>query len=229
MIDESMEFLNDGSIKYMDKKRELHILIPKYYEKFQMIKVDADVQTLGIFELWYDQEMVRKQFFLPAMITMCPSEILYQTIDGDEYVYCTFRAGDIFMKTKNVVKTEYIAYALFSMYLEKGKIPELITYDKSTFMFDIVAEVTGSKIKAFNHAIFETIYSHLARDSEDVQKPYRLTDMKKPPIRLKLSDLPHVTTSVTAKLESGYLQGSINVALTHDNEVPSKIEELLRQ
>ena len=229
MLDDIMKFENDGSIKYMDPKRELHILIPKYYEKFQMIKVDADVQTLGIFELWFDQSLARQQFFLPAMLTMCPSEVLFQTIDGDEYVYCTFRTGDTFIKNRNVVKTEYIAYALFSMYLEKGKIPELVTYDKETFMFDIVAEVTGSKIKNFNHAIFETIYSHLARDRQDIQKPYRLTDMKQPPIRLKLSDLPHVTTSVTAKLESGYLQGSINVALTHDNEVPSKIEELLRQ
>ena len=160
---------------------------------------------------------------------MCPSNILFKTIKDDEYVFCTFDKGDIFIKNKSIVKSEFIAYALFSMYLDKGKIPDLIDYSKETFIFDTVADITGSKIGKFNHAIFELIYSHLARDSEDLQKPYRLTDMKTPPVRLKLSDLPRVTQSLTAKLESGYLASSINVALTHENENPSKIEELLRQ
>ena len=195
----------------------------------QMIKVESEVSTLGIFSFWINGSLEQKQLFIPAMLTMCPSRILYKTVNSEEYVYCTFSKGDIFIKNREVVKSEFIAYVLFSMYLEKGKIPSLIDYNKETFIFDIVADITGSKISKFNHAIFELIYSHLARDNNDLQKPYRLTDMKTPPTRLKLSDLPRVVQSLTARLESGYLAQSINVALTHENSQFSKIEELLRQ
>ena len=228
MFDEVMQFKDDDSIVYKGN-RDLHILIPQYYKSFQMIKVSDSVQTLGIFPMWFENDIDKKQFFLPAMVTMCPSEIVYTTKDGEEYVYCTFRKGDTFIKSKFVVKAEFIAYALFSMYLEKGRIPSLITYDAETFMFDIVANVTGSKISKFNHAIFELIYSHLARDPNNIQTPYRLTDMKEPPKILNLTDLPHITQTVTAKLESGYMAASINQALTNEVTTSSPLEELLRQ
>lgn len=228
MLDEVMKFESDNSIKYMGTK-ELHVLIPKYYEKFQMIKVEAEVKTLGIFAVWFDKDSDQSEFFLPAVVTMCPSEILFKTIGGDEYVYCTFRKGDTFIKNRQVVKAEYIAYALFSMYLEKGRIPDLISYEKEAFMFDTVGKVTGSKASGFNHSIFEVIYAHLARDPKDVHSFYRLTDMKYPPIRLKLSNLPNVTTSLTSRLISGYLTQSITTSLNHENEFESPLEELLRQ
>jgi len=228
MLNELMKFEADDSIKYMSTK-ELHILIPKYYEKFQMIKVETEVKTLGIFSFWFDKESDQHEFFLPAVITMVPSEIVFKTVGGEEYVYCTFRKGDTFIKNRNVVKAEYIAYALFSMYLEKGRMPDLISYDKEAFMFDIVGNVTGSKASSFNHSIFEVIYAHLARDPKDVHQFYRLTDMKYPPIRLKLSNLPNVTTSLTSRLISGYLTQSITTSLIHENEFESPLEELLRQ
>ena len=228
MLDELVKYESDGSIKYMSTK-ELHILVPKYYEKFQMIKVEAEVTILGIFSMWFDKESDQKQFFLPGVITMCPSEKMFKTIGGEEYLYCTFRKGDTFIKSKRVVKAEYIAYALFSMYLEKGRIPDLITYDKEAFMFDIVGNVTGSKASSYNHSIFEVIYAHLARSADDVHQFYRLTSMTKPPLRLKLSNLPNVTTSLTSRLISGYLAQSITTSLNHENEFESPIEELLRQ
>jgi len=230
MLDEYMKTEPDGKIRYMGSD-EIHILIPKTYEALQLLTVTETVRTLGIFEIWKNPlREEHKEFFLPGVIEMQPSDIVFTTIGGDEFVHCTFRKGDVFLMSNKVVKNEFIAYALFSMYLEKGKIPPIITYDKETWMFDIVAAITGSKVSKFNHAIFEMIYSHLCRCANDVHTQYRYAENPDTPyVRLKLSDLPNVTTSLTAKLESGYLAASINAALTHENENESKIEELLRQ
>lgn len=229
MLDELMKKEEDGAFRYISDS-PLHILIPKAYESTQMLTVTDNVRTLGVFEFWTGEEYgEHKEFFLPGVIEMCPSEIIFRTIGGEEYVYCVFHKGDVFMTTSKVVKNEYVAYALFSMYLEKGKIPPIITYDKEAWIFDIVAAITGSKISKFNHAIFEMIYSHLCRPVDNIHRPYRDTDMTGPYLRLKLSDLPNVTVSVTAKLESGYLASSLNAALTDENKTQSKIEDLLRQ
>lgn len=229
MLDEHMTFEKDGKVRYMGSD-DIHILIPKTYESLQLLSVSDIVRTLGIFEIWKEPlKEGHSEFFLPGVIEMQPSHIAFKVVGGDEFVHCVFKKGDVFLLSNKVVKNEFIAYALFSMYLEKGKIPPIITYDKQTWMFDIVAAITGSKVSKFNHAIFEMIYSHLCRLASDIKTQYRYSDRSQPYIRLKLSDLPNNTTSLTAKLESGFLASSINVALTNENTHESKIEDLLRQ
>lgn len=227
-LDKNMKFEADGSIRYMGTKN-LNIVIPMYYEKDQMLKIGSDLISLGIFSFWYEGEQDKGLLFLPALLTMCPSTVVYQKVNGEDQVFASFSKGDLFLKSRKLVKTEYIAFILFNYYVDKNHIPELVSYDDLATIFQRIAQVTGSKISKFNNAAFEILMAHTARSADNIAVPYRLTDMKKKYIHVKLGDMAHITTTVTAKLISGYLQGSITTAINSEVTNESTLEEILRQ
>ena len=175
-IDPNLKFEDDKSIRYVGDQ-ELHVLIPRFYEKYQMVKVESDVTTLGIFTFWYNEEE-KGQFFLPAILKMQPSTIVFKVIEGQEYIYCIFHKGDIFMKSSHIVKTQNIAFAVFDAYLAGNHLPSTIKYDDYAFLFHTVAKITGSAIGNFNNVAFELLFAHTSRCRKNVQIPYRLTDLK---------------------------------------------------
>ena len=227
-LDKNMKFESDGSIRYMGAK-PLNITIPMYYEKDRMLKVGSDLVTLGIFPFWYEGDSEQSLLFLPAILTMCPSTVVFQKVGGEDQVFASFQKGDLFLKSKQLVRTEYIAFIIFNYYVDKNHIPSLVTYDDLATIFQRVADVTGSKIGKFNNAAFEILMAHTCRSMDNIAVPYRLTDMKKKFIHVKLGDMAHITTTVTAKLISGYLQGSITTAINSDVTNESTLEEILRQ
>jgi len=226
-LDKNLKFEEDGSIRYMGDK-DLHILIPKIYEKYQMIKVDSNVTTLGIFDFWYEEDQ-KNELFIPAMLTMQPSTVVFKVMEGKEYVYCVFHKGDIFIKSRYLVKSSFIAFAIFDSYLAGNHLPDTIPYNEYAFLFNKVAAITGSDVGKFNNVAFEILFAHTSRDVNNTQIPYRLTDMKNPPKHITLGDVPHITNSLTAKLISGYLKSSIINAINNDIENESTLEEILRQ
>lgn len=201
------------------------IMIPRSYEKYKRLNITDEIDTLAVFEISIGTET--KEFFLPATVTMCPSLVEYVTIEGQDYVRAVFEKGDIFIKNTNVVKNGYIAYIIFSEYVEKGQIPRFMSYDNLAFIFDTVQRITGCKLPA-EHAVFEMIYAHLSRDAKKLSTPYRLTAMSEPPKFLKLKDVPHAATSTTAKLIGSYLNDSLVNSMVNAAEDESDVEDLLR-
>ena len=200
-------------------------MIPRSYEKYKRLNVTDVVDTLAVFEITIGNESCG--FFLPASILMKPSIIQYVTANGKDYLKVTFTKGDTFIVNTNVVKNSNIAYIIFTEYVEKGQIPDYMKYDNLAFLFDIVKRITGCSIPA-EHATFEMIYAYLSRASNNIKKPYRLTNMTDKPIYLKLKDVPHASTSTTAKLIGSYLNDSIASSMVNAAEDTSDIEELLR-
>ena len=216
----------DGVVRFIGT--EMRIYIPTIYKKHNLLTVTDTVDALGIFEVDIEEELSHG-LFLPAVLSMRPSDTAFATIGGTDYCRCLFTRGDVFLTSTNVVKTSQLAYILFTEYIQFSRIPKFIDYQKCAFLFDIIKQVTDSKINV-NHAVFEMIFSHLARDPENIKQPYRHSDMTKPPRFVKLDDAANATMTVTSKLAGGYFQDAINGALASPNEdVSSEIEDLLRQ
>lgn len=201
------------------------IMIPRSYEKYKRLNITDEIDTLAIFEMSIGNET--KEFFLPATVVMRPSLVEYVTNEGQDYVRAVFEKGDIFIKNTNVVKNAYIAYIIFSEYIEKGQIPRYLTYNQLAYIFDTVQKITGCKLPA-EHAVFEMIYAHLSRDQKKLSVPYRLTPMSESPKFLKLKDVPHAATSTTAKLIGSYLNDSLVNSMVNAAEDESDVEDLLR-
>lgn len=226
MLNEFLVYKNNTEKTVTFIGDEMKIKISKRFSTYGMLSVAESVHTVGIFEYQINGQKSHG-FFLPALIEICPSEIEEITEGAKEYVVLTLKKGDVFMKTRMVVKNAQIAYIVFTEFVEKGYCPSFINYTEKAFLFDTVKRITGSSIPA-EHAVFEIIFAHLNRDARNVQIPYRLTDMKELPRQLALRDVAHATTSVTAKLAGGYLNSALTVASVNHNENQSPIEELLR-
>jgi len=224
MLNKYLTYNADNSITFIGS--DLTIKITKRFENYGMLSIGDNVQALAIFELCVDGGPSRG-FFLPAKITMIPSEITEITENGQSFYKLIFKKGDTFIKSRRVVKNGQIAYIVFAEFVEKGYCPNFISYEHRAFLFDIVQQVTGTRIPA-EHAMFEIIFAHLSRDRKNVYMTYRLTDMKDTPLQLALKDVAHATTSVTAKLVGGYLSDALTVATVNHADNISPIEELLR-
>lgn len=227
-----MPFKIDDYFEYKDDKaiftgEEMSVYVPKTYELHGLLKIGETTEALAIFEM--DIKGAGSHgLFLPAEISMSPSDNQYCTIDGIDCLRCYFKKGDIFMNHRDVVRNSYLAYVIFFEYIQEGRIPKFIDYNTCAFIFDIVKAITKSKMDV-NHSVNEMIFAHLSRDRDDIRKFYRLSDMKKPPRFLKLKDSAHATMTATAKLVSGYLQDAINGMIANpNNDTSSDIEDLLR-
>lgn len=221
-----LEYKADKSI--ITKSKQITVNIPTSYKTYKMLKITDYVYTLAVFEFTIEEEKTTQGLFLPATIEMCPSSTKYITVNGDEYAQLIFNKGDVFIRNRQVVRNAYIAYIIFTEYIEKGKVPAYMKYEQLSFLFDTLIKVTECKIPA-EHSVFEIIFSHLTRDRDNLLLPYRLSTMTKPPYHLKLTNVPHAAQSVTAKLTGAYLNDSIATSLINESENNSDIEDLLRQ
>jgi len=223
-LSDQFKFKSDMSIVFVGKT--LEVRISKRFENYRLLSVKDTVNTIGIFEMSIDG--IKAGMLLPAVIEMCPSATTTVTHNGDECVLCTFNQGDVFIKNRRVVRNKHLAYVIFTEFVEKGKIPDFLSYADYAFILDIAQDLCGLKIPS-NHVAFEVIYAFLSRKHDDYTTMYRFTDMKQPPLFLRLADSAHATSSVTAKLIGSYMSDAINAAIVNESENESKLEELLRQ
>ena len=87
------------------------VYISRHFEKYMMLNVSDNVSALAIFEITVGKESTG--FFLPAVVTMSPSSVKFENVNGDEFVRCEFNKGDIFIDDVNVVQNPNIAYVVF--------------------------------------------------------------------------------------------------------------------
>ena len=201
------------------------VYISRHFEKYMMLNVSDNVSALAIFEITVGKESTG--FFLPAVVTMSPSSVKFENVNGDEFVRCEFNKGDIFIDDVNVVQNPNIAYVVFEEFIDGGRVPKFMRYDNLAFVFDIVKKITSSSIPA-EHAAFEMIYAYLSRDPKNFRQMWRLTQMNGDPKYFKLKDVPHVAVSTSSKLISAYLKDSIASSMVNASEDQSDIEDLLR-
>lgn len=216
--------VND-SLVFIGKK--MIVKIPRRYENYNLLITGNDIQTLGIFELTID-ENPPKGFLLPAVMTMEPSNHYTKTIDDTDLMILEFQAGDKFLVNTSLLKQPHISYAMFKEFISLGNLPKFLSYNDTAFLFDRAKTVCNANLKV-NHSIFEMIYAHLFRDSDNLNIKYRHTDMTKPPEFIELRSVTYGTDSTTAKLIGSYMNDGINAAIVNPSHQNHDLEDLLRK
>ena len=62
------------------------VYISRHFEKYMMLNVSDNVSALAISEITVGKESTG--FFLPAVVTMSPSSVKFENVNGDEFVRC---------------------------------------------------------------------------------------------------------------------------------------------
>lgn len=215
---------SDGSVTYEGKK--LIAYIPEHYETYSLFKLAETVTALAVFDMEADGKKIGIQ--LPAAIEMKPSEVDDATINDEKFKVLTFYKGDKFMVRTDVVKIEKMGYYLWKEFIGLGRFPKYVNYDNIFWLLDSLKTVTGKGIDA-SHTLLEVIYQHLFRDSEHVDKPYRLARPGTPYHLLTMRDISHIAQSNHSKVFGAYSGDGINSALVTQNTKNNEFEDMYRQ
>jgi hypothetical protein len=205
----------------------LEIFIPTRYESHGCLDMTNVVRTLAIFDMKINGS-IDTGYMLPAKITIEPNDIEVVMINGNRFAKLTLTKGDVFMKNTNVIRDSQLAYIVFYEMVYGGRTPNFIDYNQNAFVFDEVTRITGVTFPT-DHAIFEMMSAMLHRSQDDISVQYRLTDMKKPARNIPLSLVSHAAISTTSKIVGAYMDDGIDASLVNASDVPSEIEDLLRQ
>lgn len=215
----------DGSVVFIGEK--LEVRIPESYEKHGGIRFgETEVSVLAICDITINDTM-KTGYYLPALITCCPSDIKNITESDEHYTLLTFYTEDVFMKTTKVVKNGKLAYVIFTEFIDLGNRLPWMTYDSVAFILDLAKRTTGVSFN-IDHSVVEFIQSHLARSSKNPTIPYRNTDMQEPPTVLALRYSQHSALSTTAKAIGAYFNEGVDSALVNQSDVKSTVEDVLR-
>ena len=184
-----------GSFYYQDKEKvifsgdgELIYYVPEKFFDLQMAYSLGDcVKLMGVFSYGLFDKQGKKikisNFKCPTMFTCKPSSItkesslhLIGTKEAEAYRLLHFKKGDelicstaLPMDVENVEK--------FLNLLVNAHLPQTIGYDE---IYDYI--ITNASLNKFNYnvsgQIIGIVIGELYRDSKDLSKEFRLTDMK---------------------------------------------------
>lgn len=201
-------------------------ILQKLEENYGCVSIKETVTTLGVFDMVVDG--IQSGMFLVGRIEMCPSEVERVTDeDGTPYIQLTFKKGDVFMKTTNIVVEEKLAFYVWLEFIKFAHTLKAMTYEDQAAMFDKIRMSAGISFPV-DHVVYETIFAHLSRDQKDFTVPYRNTDMRQDFRRIQLNDVAHAARSTSSRIIGAYNKDGINAALDNPNDAHSHIEDLLR-
>ena len=164
---------------------------------------------------------------LPMIVDMRPSGQYTKKMDDKDYYVFTFEKGDEFIVNRTLIKKTFILFAMFKEFIVNGNFPYFLTYEELGRLFDRSQDLCGEKLKA-PHQIFEMIFAHLSRDSNNLNTFYRYTDMKEPPRWIGLKNTGYAPTSTTARLIGSYLMEGLNSSIVNPTTQNSDVEDILR-
>jgi len=201
-------------------------ILQKMEETYNCVEVSDKVTTIGVFDMVVDG--IQSGMFLVGRIEMHPSNI--ERVVGEDntpLIQLTFKKGDIFIKSTNVVVESKLAFYVWLEYIKFAHTLKAMTYEQQAEMFDRMRLSTGITFPV-DHVVYEVIMAHLSRSQDDFAIPYRNTDMKKDFVRIKFGDVAHAAKSTSARIIGAYDKEGIVTALVNAPETNSQIEDLLR-
>lgn len=205
---------------------KLDIYIPIRYEDKGLLTITERVSTLAIFDMVINGD-IEVGFLFAATITIEHSQLDRVTIDGEPYLHLTLYKNDRFMCSTDYIKNDKFGYILWVEFIALGRLPRFITYSNVVWMFDRIAEVIGINF-GVNHSVFEMLYAHLFRDSNDLSIKYRLTNMNQSPTMIELRNVAYGPDDTMSKILGSYMSVGLNAALITESTQPSPVELQLR-
>ena len=220
--------------KYFEKRGDelifigesLKVYILQRWESYHLLEVSDTVKTIGIMDLVID-DRYRAGLLMLASIEIDPDDSTTVTVDGNTYVILTLSKGNRFICITNVVKDKSITYAVFMEFITRGKWMYTLGYDSIARLFDQAKSMCGAGIPV-DHVVLEVIYSHLARDPNNISVQYRHTPMAGDFEMIPLRSVAYATTSTTSRILGSYFNEAINSALINPSEQQHPFEQLLR-
>ena len=205
---------------------KMEAYIPMRYGPYDLLSQEEMLNTLGIFGMKIN-DTVEGGIFMPAVIKSRPTHTYTSTIADIQYLVAEYKKDDILIDNMSIIENARLGYVLWNEFIALGNLPDFLEYDQWCTMFDLVSDLCGIKFKV-NHAVFEMIYSHLARDADDLTLKYRLSSMLRAAVFIKLRSVAYGPDSAAAKIMGSYMDLGLTSAMVNaSNGDASPLETIL--
>lgn len=163
-----------------------------------------------------------------SYVDLSPSELRMNLVDGVGYHILGFSKGDVVSPSTVSIKNDEIVYPIVNEFMVNGNIPWYVGYEDIIKIFKTAKTHANSNIDK-SIASVEALISHLARDRDDPDMLYRLTDMKKKIKWIGFRSPEYALSDTTNRLIGAYMKQGINTSLIKTSNSQESIEDLLRR
>lgn len=213
-------------------KEELQIILPVRFEESNLMEIEKDTYTLGIFAIVVGDSYATN--VTPARMRMANGFAVKEKYLEDEYYVFTFEKGATIFYTNQLLKEETLGYYIYNYFVALGRMPWYMKSTDIIKLFDNCGYFTG-KTYGVNHVIMEMIMSTIMRNPLNNKDYWRHTlksqqDVKEKEVEvIALRNVPLGARNTTAKLMGAYFTEGLNSALIYPSDTTEVVEELLRQ
>ena len=204
----------DSKVIFNDTGELIYYIPEKYFSLNVASSIGEVIQSIGIFSYGLFDKNGKKikisRFKCPTMISCKPSSIskesslhLIGTKEPEAYRLLHFHKGDELLCSTELPKSIENVEKFLNL-LVRGNLPQTIPYDELYSYIIENAELNGFNYKVSGN-IIGILISELYRDSNDLTKEFRLSDMK------NMNDYTAIAITKVPKYTSPY------AAITSEN------------
>jgi len=205
-------------------KEKTIIEFPLWYENKELLDIQDVTYLYGIFSIIIGDKY--SVSIIPTYITTNP--IIINEIERDGIIYGQFIYGkdDCIIDNTNVIKKELLSYNLFENFFIFAKIPWFINYEDLIKITDNIFKYAKSNLGE-NYLATELVASFISRDKTN-KTVFHRQNLKNEIDYVDLTNVYYSALSTTTKLAGNYFTESLTSALVQKEEVPTKLENLVR-
>lgn len=208
------------------------IQVPVRFSEIGLGEIGINTYTYGLFPIILETGEYAV-CNVNAIVQLNPYKLSITTIGEVDYHEFFFDAGDVVIKTTDLVRREAMLYNVFDEFIFKGKVPWYVDYEDLGKLFDTAKYHAGSNV-AQNLEVIEFIASMVSRSVEDRTKYIRSVGSDYKDFTLDkidyvaLKSVFYSVNSTVNKLAGSYFSDGVTSALVVPSTQVEKIESILR-
>lgn len=228
----ALSYLVENTAGQVLTKKDCRVQIPVRFTEIGLGEIGINTFSYGFFPIIFDTGEYAVMNVC-SMVELNPYKLTIVSIEDVDYYEFHFDAGQVVIKTTDLVKREALMYNVFDEFVFKGKLPWYAEYDDVGKLFDTAKHHADSNVSQ-NLEVIEFIASMISRSKADRTKYIRTVANSYEDVKLEKVDfvpLKSVFYSVNStlnKIAGSYFNDGVTSALVQRSENVEKIEAIIR-
>ncbi len=228
----ALSYLSENKAGQVIVTKPCRVHFPVRFTEVGLGEIGIRTFTYGFFPVIFDDDTYGV-FNVCAMVELNPYKLGIVNIDDTDYYELFFDAGQVFIKTTELVKKANLMYNVFDEFIFKGTLPWYAQYEDVGKLFDTAKKHADSKV-AENVEVIEFVASMISRSKNDRTKYIRTQAKSFSDVGIEhvdfvpLKSVFYSVNSTLNKLAGSYFNDGVTSALVQQTQKAEKIEKIIR-
>lgn len=209
-------------------KVDAEIIIPADYTTKGLAIVSSEVTILGVFATVVGDSYAVTS--ATAMMTLLPTAIRNELINGEDYIIFSFAAGSVMIENTLLVKNKKLVNAIMDYFVDYGNLPWFIAFVDHPDILSQCGHYNDVRL-GNSQAVLDIITAHITRNPNNFNEYYRHSikteaDLYKQPTLIPMRDIANNTTSNLARINGSELKRALRKSLLSEPTRAEPLEQL---